>query len=71
MAELKEKPFGGICPQCDSCEVEFYDTAEDGNSGKYRCPDCGRDTSWGVGKAMTFDDVLQDLQKKLDKENDN
>lgn len=53
------------CPECGS-EIEYYDTAKDGKSGKYKCknPDCGRDTEWAQGKVVTIDEVIELLKQK-------
>lgn len=58
-----EKPFFD-CPTCDH-EVEFYDTNEAGDGGRYRCPNCGRDTEWKVGKAISVHDLFEDMKKRF------
>jgi predicted RNA-binding Zn-ribbon protein involved in translation (DUF1610 family) len=61
---MKEPDFD--CPECGS-EIEYYDTAKDGKSGRYRCknPDCGRDTIWAEAKITTWDEVVEELKQKV------
>lgn len=56
-----ELPFGAICPTCNYCPVTFYDTHNDKKGGMYKCPDCGRDTVWKIGKALSIEEVLQKI----------
>lgn len=57
------KPFSQ-CPVCGS-DVKFYNTAPDGNRGRYKCQSCGRDTTWAQGKVRTFDEVMESLDKRI------
>jgi transposase-like protein len=54
------------CPECDS-DVEYYDTASDGRSGRYRCPNCGRDTEWATGTAISVEDSIKKFKEFVDK----
>ena len=57
IGEMGKAPFSD-CPECEE-PVEFYGTAEDGRSGRYRCTYCGRDTEWAIGKAQSLSDKLK------------
>lgn len=52
------------CPEC-SGEIEKYDTNPDGKGGRYRCKQCGRDTEWQIGKAMSIVDLLQTMKNNI------
>ena len=52
------------CPECGG-EIELYDTNSSGTGGKYRCKACQRDTVWAVGKAMSFTEVMKEMQTKM------
>ena len=52
------------CPECGG-DIELYDTNPSGTSGRYRCKECPRDTVWAVGKAMSFTDVVKEMQAKM------
>lgn len=54
------------CPECES-DVEYYDTADDQKSGRYRCPNCGRDTVWKQAKALSGKDLFNKLKKDAEK----
>jgi hypothetical protein len=41
------------CPKCDGA-IELYDVAKDGDSGRYRCLDCGADSVWHRVKTGFF-----------------
>lgn len=41
------------CPECGS-PVELYDTEKNGLSGRYRCPECGKDSTWARVKTGIF-----------------
>ena len=51
------------CPDCGS-PVEPYDTRPDGKGGKYKCPNCGRNTEWSVGTAIGIEDLMKEIQEK-------
>ena len=64
MVEIK-KELDFPCPECGS-EVEYYDTAKDGRSGRYRCPSCGRDTVWAQAKGYSIFEVMDRMKKKIE-----
>ncbi len=53
------------CPECHSMNIEYYNTAPDEKSGRYRCRDCGRDTIWKELKAESFEEIAQRWAKQL------
>ena len=53
--EQRMKDLG--CPECGG-EIELYNTDDSGRKGQYRCLNCGRDTYWAIGRALSFKDVL-------------
>lgn len=61
---MEEKPFWGMCPECAS-DVEFYDTLADKQGGRYRCPSCGRDTTWASARGISGADLIKEIDKKL------
>ena len=62
IAEMKSQG----CPDCGT-NIEIYDIAVDGKSGKYRCLNlnCKRDTVWAVGEALTMQQLLEKMQTKI------
>jgi len=52
------------CPECGG-KVEYYNTAKDRKSGKYRCLKCGRDTVWKEGKAYTIFEIMNKISKSI------
>jgi predicted RNA-binding Zn-ribbon protein involved in translation (DUF1610 family) len=50
------------CPECNS-PVEFYETSRDEKSGKYKCPNCGRDTIWTELRVYSVFDVINKIKK--------
>ena len=54
------------CPQCNS-EVIFYDTNEDETKGRYKCPNCRRDTTWKQIKRASLNEVISRMKKITDK----
>ena len=67
---------GFDCPDCGcpNDKLIFYDEAPDGKGGKYKCPDCGRDTIWKEIKTQSmeeFFDMLKRDKANYDKANSN
>lgn len=48
------------CPECGR-EVEYYDTAKDGKSGRYRC-ECGRDTIWKTCRVISATQLINKIR---------
>ena len=60
-------PFNN-CPKCFEL-VEFYNDDFDKNGGRYRCPNCGRDSTWKMGEVKSLGDVLKDLMERVKRSN--
>ena len=52
------------CPKCGG-EINLYNTNPTGSGGRYKCIKCGRDTVWGVGKAISGNDILKLLNDRI------
>jgi hypothetical protein len=61
------KPIGLACPGCEKPlpESAFYDDAEDGLSGRYKCPYCSRDTVWKQVVGTSFDSFIERITAKV------
>jgi transposase-like protein len=53
-----------ICPNCNS-DVEMYDTAKDGYSGRYKCHTCGRDTVWKQIQLHSLEESFKLMKERL------
>lgn len=52
------------CPICGNENLYFYDTSKDEKSGRYKCNECGRDTTWHELKGMTGEEFLKEMYAK-------
>jgi len=66
MTESEQQMIDMGCPECGG-NIELYDTNPTGTGGKYRCLDCGRDTVWAIGKALSVTDMLNSMGIKMGK----
>jgi transposase-like protein len=66
MTKHEQKMIDLGCPDCKG-QIELYDTNATGTGGRYRCKQCGRDTVWAVGKAISFAEIIVNMKAKLDK----
>jgi len=64
-----KKPFI-FCPECESDELEFYDTAPDEKSGRYRCDSCGRNTIWKTPIVISAKELIDMLEAHVGDPND-
>jgi DNA-directed RNA polymerase subunit RPC12/RpoP len=53
------------CPVCGG-SIELYDIAEDKQSGRYKCLNCGRNTNWKKGKSEFIHDIINQIKIKSD-----
>lgn len=59
------------CPTCGASheELEFYDEQIVNGlpRGRYRCK-CGRDTVWGQMRALSVNEMMADVMRKMGRE---
>jgi transposase-like protein len=60
--EERVKAMG--CPECEG-DITLYDTAPEGDRGRYKCNNCGRDTVWAVAKTTNILEVMKEFQRAI------
>jgi transposase-like protein len=53
------------CPDCESNDIKVLKKEAPNEAGQYMCLNCGRESSYKTGKAISPLEMMQQMKKQL------